>query len=137
LDFNGDVMENPVNGKWFSADESLFCTHINIFMSKLMDYEMKGEEGYLVEDFALPKERWYARAASLSLQRDMHNEGRGYICLNLLHRDYMLNASAAFAYGNKRTLLETLADYAVVEKMLDGARKLDGALKNYEDDYNL
>lgn len=127
-------MENSDKGKWLSEDESLFCMHFHAFMLRLMDYEMKGGEACLVEDFALPKERWFARAASFSLTWDRHNEGKGYICLNLLHRDYMLNVSTALAYGDKETLLETWVDFEDAEKLLAGARKLDEALRNYDDD---
>lgn len=111
-----------------------FHTHIGIFIDKLKSLDMTAYYSTICEDFALPDNEWFARAASLSLKRDIHNPDKGYICLNLLHPHYMLNASTFVKYGDKETLLSFFKESDCTEQLVSAAKTIDGKLRECDDD---
>lgn len=97
--------------------------------------EMQSIEKNFSEDVALPDNgEWFARAVSLSIQRDRKNEGEAYLGLNLLHPHGMCNASTGLSYGNKSELLEFLNDKDCVENLIDKARVCDKKFKEWDEE---
>lgn len=92
------------------------------------------EKGFS-EDVALPDNgEWFARAVSLSIHRNIKNEGKAYLCMNLLHPHCMCNASTRLSYGNKSELLAFLSDKDCVENMIDKAKKTDKKFKEWDEE---
>lgn len=96
---------------------------------------MQAIEKNFSEDVALPDNgEWFARAVSLSIQRNIKNEGEAYLCMNLLHPHCMCNASTCLSYGNKSELLAFLNDKDCVENVIDKARMCDKKFKDWDEE---
>lgn len=91
------------------------------------------DKGYFrnfAEDFANTDKDIFAKAVSLSIQRDTHNEGKAYLALNILHPTMMLNASSKLAYGTREDLLKALNDSNIIDKLENGVKNLSEKMKD-------
>ena len=114
-------------------DMALFRHHIEMFIKRVESLETLSKT--ISEDFALPKERWFARAAAVVMHSDHHNDDKGYIFLYMLHPQYMLNVSGgSFKYGNKEDLLEFMRADNIVDLLLERAQELDENLRDYDNE---
>lgn len=90
------------------------------------------DKGYFrdfAEDFANPDKNIYAKAISLSVQKDINNEGKAYLGVNILHPSMVLNASSNIAYGTRKELLKELNDSNIINKLEANIKNLSEKMK--------
>lgn len=90
------------------------------------------DKGYFrdfAEDFANTDKSIYAKAISLSVQKDINNEGKAYLALNILHPSMILNASSKLAYGTREELLKELNDSNIINKIEANIKNLSEKMK--------
>ncbi len=91
------------------------------------------DKGYFrdfAEDFANPDKNIYAKAISLSVQKDINNEGKAYLGVNILHPSMTLNASSNIAYGTRNELLKELNDSNIINKLEANIKNLSEKMKD-------
>ena len=90
------------------------------------------DKGYFrdfAEDFANPNKDIYAKAVSLSIKKDINNDGKAYLVVNILHPKMMLNASSIEAYGTRNDLLKELNDANIIKRLEDSIKNLSERMK--------
>lgn len=93
---------------------------------------MKYIEKNISEDFALSNGGWFARAVALEIQKDLHNTGKGYLDLHLLHPHCMCDVSVTLIYGDKGRVLAFLNENDCISNLIDKAKILDEKLKHWD-----
>ena len=95
----------PIN----SEDEFVYkqLRQITSALSKKL-VSMQNIEHNISESFVLSSSDWFARAVALEIQKNIHNEGYGYLSLHMLHPHCMCDASTNVLYGEKDSLLKFL-----------------------------
>ena len=94
---------------------------------------MKYIEKNISEDFALSNGGWFARAVALGIQKDLHNTGKGYLNLHLLHPHCMCDVSVTLIYGDKGRVLAFLNDNESISNLIDKVKILDEKLRHWDE----
>lgn len=94
---------------------------------------MKYIEKNICEDFALSNGGWFARAVALEIQKDLHNTGKGYLNLHLLHPHCMCDVSVTLIYGDKGRVLAFLNDNESISNLIDKVKILDEKLRHCDE----
>lgn len=94
---------------------------------------MKHIEKNICEDFALSNGGWFARAVALEIQKDLHNTGKGYLNLHLLHPHCMCDVSVTLIYGDKGRVLAFLNDNESISNLIDKVKILDEKLRHWDE----
>ena len=104
----------PIN----SEDEFVYkqLRQITSALSKKL-VSMQNIEHNISESFVLSSSDWFARAVALEIQKNIHNEGYGYLSLHMLHPHCMCDASTNVLYGEKDSLLKFLNSNEGIENL--------------------
>ena len=76
---------------------------------------------------------WFARAVALEIQKDLHNTGKGYLNLHLLHPHCMCDVSVTLIYGDKGRVLAFLNDNESISNLIDKVKILDEKLRHWDE----
>lgn len=82
------------------------------------------------EDFQNTDKNLYARACSLSVQRDETIDGQALLLANVLHPSMNIESSVMLRCGNRQELLDYIENSSFKDELMQSFKELSNSLKN-------
>ncbi len=92
------------------------------------------DKGYFrsfAEDYANKSEDLFAKAVSISIERDRDNEGKARLIIALLHPKMNVDASAMLIHSDKKSILNYMNQDGFKQEVQQMIKELSDSLREY------